>query len=532
MTKNIENTILSFEDFASLAPEETYAYLVKIYQNFSDELQNKDHLITLLRHQIYGRKSEKSKTFSEQPVLSGFENIFDEAPDADEEPDAEEQEDQTEKQQETEKQKRKKPGRKPLPDHLPREKVIHDLKESDKQCPCGHGLHKIGEETSEQIKYIPAQVKIIQHVRYKYACKACENTVKTAPVPAQPIPKSIATPSLLAQVFISKFDDHLPLYRQSEIWRRIGVDLNRATLSNWVIKAGKLCYPLVKLLQSHIVTGSYVQADETPVTMLKKSSKPRQKSYMWVYRTGYDPKVAIVYDFQENREGKNATEFLKGFKGHLQGDAYSGYNNVTRPIDVIRVGCMAHARRKFVDVINMAPNKKGYAHQAVEKIKALYEIERHMKERGFLPDDVKNYREKHAKPLLDSLKTWLDELKPKAPPKGPLGRAISYSLNQWDELTRYLEDGCLAIDNNACERAIKPFTVGRKNWLFVGNQGGGQGGAVLYSLIETAKANGIEPYQYLCHVLEKIPQLSGDELHQLLPWNCPTSLQDTFKQAA
>lgn len=515
MSENTQKIALSFEEFASLTQDEMYV----LYQNAS-------YTNAQLRHQIYGRKSEKYEAINQQPLFPGFENVFDETPAADEEPDPEEQEDTKEKPQ------TKKTGRKPLPDYLPRERVVHDIEESAKKCACGQALHKIGEETSEQLDYIPAQVKVIQHVRYKYACKCCENTVKTAPVPAQPIPKSIASPSLLAQVFVSKFDDHLPLYRQCEIWKRIGVDLNRATLSNWVIKAGNLCAPLVELLRSHIVNSSYVQADETPVTMLLKSSKSRQKSYMWIYKTGYDSKVSIVYDFQENREGKHATAFLNGFKGYLQGDAYSGYNDVTSQEGVVRVGCMAHARRKFVDVINMAPMKKGYAHQAVEKIKALYEIEKHLKEKGFPPDEVKNYREKYAKPLLENFKKWLDEIHPKAPPKGPLGKAIAYILNHWVDLTRYLEDGRLEIDNNACERAIKPFTVGRKNWMFVGNRAGAKGGAALYSLIETAKANGVEPYQYLRYVLEMTPKLEPHELYQLLPWNCPDHLQDTFKQAA
>jgi len=341
----------------------------------------------------------------------------------------------------------------------------------------------------------------------------------------------MASANLLAQVFISKFDDHLPLYRQAEIWQRLGVDLNRATLSNWVIKAGTLCQPLVDLFRRHIVSSPYAQADETTVTLLKQQ-KPRQKSYMWVYKTGYGPQCSLVYDFQDSRSGQHATTFLDGFSGYLQGDAYSGYNDITSRPNVIRVGCMAHARRKFVDVINMAPKKVGYAHQAVEKMKRLYEIEAKIRDQELPPDQVKRYREKYAKPLLIDFKHWLDDLKPKAPPKGPLGKAIAYALKHWTELTRYLDDGRLEIDNNACERAIKPFTVGRKNWLFMGNTHGAMSAAVLYSLIETAKANGINPYDYLCYVLEMIPKLPPEKLDQLLPWNCPNHLQGTFKLAA
>lgn len=516
--------ILPLEDFTNLTPAEMYEYVVNLGENLDHALSE----IARLRHQLFGRKSEKSKAIN-HPTLPGFDQIFDEQPLDGEEADPE---DTTLEETSDDKpaSQKKKTGRKPLPDHLPRERVVHDLDKSEQQCSCGHALHKIGEEISEQLDYIPAQVKVIQHVRYKYGCKSCEEGVKVAPAPSQPIPKSIATANLLAHVFVSKFDDHMPLYRQVEIWQRCGVDLNRATMSNWVIKAGVLCRPLVDLFRAQIINSPYAQADETTVTLLKQSQQ-RQKSYMWVYKTGYGT-PCLVYDFQESREGKHATAFLDGFQGYLQGDAYSGYNEVSRQSGVTRVGCMAHARRKFVDVINMAPKKQGYAHQAVEKIKHLYEIEAHIQEQGLPPDKVKLYREQHVKPQLEQLKKWLDEIKPKTPPKGPLGRAISYALSHWAELTRYLDDGRLSIDNNACERAIKPFTVGRKNWLFMGNIKGAQSAAVLYSLIETAKVNGIGSYHYLRHVLETLPNLASDQLNQLLPWNCPEHLQQTFKLTA
>jgi transposase len=520
--------LLPFEDFTNLTPSEMYEYLLKV----TDKLQDASFEIARLRHQLFGRKSEKSKAFT-HPTLPGLERVFDEAPVAGEEvgpQDTREEEQSDQTSQDKPVRQNKTTGRKPLPDYLPRERIVHELEKSAQQCSCGHTLHKIGEEVSEQLDYIPAQVKVIQHVRYKYGCKACEEGIKTAPVPSQPIPKSMATANLLAHVFVSKFDDHVPLYRQVEIWQRCGVDLNRATLSNWVMKAGALCQPLVDLFRSHIIASSYAQADETTVTLLKQSQS-RHKSYMWVYKTGYGP-PCLVYEFQRSREGKHATAFLEGFEGYLQGDAYSGYNEVTSQPGVRRLGCMAHARRKFVDIINMAPKKQGYAHQAVEKIKHLYKIEADIGEKKLSLDEVKLYREQHAKPLLENLKKWLEEIKPKAPPKGPLGRAIAYALNHWTELTRYLEDGRLAIDNNACERAIKPFTVGRKNWLFMGNDKGAMSAAALYSLIETAKANGINPYEYLRYVLDTLPKLETDQLPQLLPWNCPSSLQQTFKLAA
>jgi len=550
-----ETSILAFEEFTALPhvdQMEIYGNLmqmgektkdlIKENQQLSGKLKNADYRISLLQHKLFGRKSEKLQTVCangfKQSVLPFKDQIFDEVPSNEEEPDFEESSDETttsaveslnlSSSDASQGLKKKKTGRKPLPGHLPREQVIHDLTDDQKQCACGCKMHKIGEEISEKLEVIPAQLKVIQHVRYKYSCKACQNGVKIAPVPLSPIPKSMSSPSLLAHVFIAKFDDHLPLYRQAEIWKRLGIDLNRATMSNWVIKMGDLCSPLIEALRGHIHHNSYVQADETPVTILKSSKKSCQKSYMWVYKTGSGEQPCLVYDFQESREAKHATEFLKGWQGYLQGDGYSGYNEVTSRPGVIRVGCMAHARRKFVDIVNMAPKKRGYAQTAVEKIKKFYEIESLIKEKNLNTTQVKQYREQYSKPLLDQFHKWLDDLKPKVPPKSSLGRAIAYTLSHWQELTRYLEDGRLAIDNNAVERAIKPFTVGRKNWLFVGNLAGAKGGAAIYSLIETAKANGLNPYKYLCHVLDMLPRLESNQITQLLPWNCHNELKAEF----
>ena len=525
-------TPLSFKEFQKLPPKQGYDRLLKL----TDDVRYLQYQVEQLRHRLFGRRSEKMNDSTPQQMEIKFPDapVFDEAPTPNEAPDPEEETSVEEAPDQKEPQKtQKKTGRKPLPAVFPRTVVVHDLDDEEKVCACGNELHKIGEETSEQIEFIPAHIKVIQHVRCKYGCKACEETVKTASMPNQPIPKSMASPSLLAQVIVSKFDDHLPLYRQAEIWQRSGVDLNRATLSNWMIKCGKLCQPLVQLLQEHIVQSGYVQADESPVTLLKSSkTQNRSTGYMWVYQTGFGSRKGIVYDFQESRKGVNASNFLAGFQGYLQGDAYSGYNALSMQAGVERVGCMAHARRKFVDVIKAMPHQKGYANQAVEKIKALYRIERFALEQKLDPAGVKALRAERSVPILDDLKKWLEEIYPKVPPKSPLGQAIAYSLNHWSSLTRYLADGRLLIDNNACERAIKPFTVGRKNWLFVGNINGGQSGAVLYSLIETAKANGINPYDYLVYILSELPNRAPDDLEDLLPWNCPPALQGTFKIAA
>ena len=275
---------------------------------------------------------------------------------------------------------RPKRGRKPLPAHLPREDVIHDLIDSDKICACGCQLSKIGQETSEQLEVIPAQLKVLRHIRIKYACKACTEGVTTAPMPKQPIPKGIPTAGLLAHVAVAKFDDHLPLYRQSEIWDRLGVNLPRSTLSTWVLKMGDLLQPMISLLQNHIIQSGYVNADETTTQVLREPDRvPTSTSYMWVYMTGNHKHTSIVYEYQPTRHGDHAKTFLNGFKGTLQTDGYSGYHATTGSEHIISAGCWAHARRKFHDVW-VVLKKDGAASKALEIIGKLYDVERHMSE--------------------------------------------------------------------------------------------------------------------------------------------------------
>jgi transposase len=418
--------------------------------------------------------------------------------------------------------------RKPLPAHLPRENVIHDIAPEENVCPCGCLRSKIGEEVSEQLEVIPAQLKVIRHIRYKYGCRHCEEGIVTAPMPKQPLPKGIPTAGLLSHVCVAKFDDHLPLYRQSEIWERLGIDLPRSTLSSWVLHVGTLLHPLIHLFQTHILQSGYINADETTVQVLRTPDKrDTAKSYMWVYMTGKRPAVdllgtsslppAIVYEYQPTRHADHAHTFLTGFNGILQTDGYSGYHAVVKANAVIHVGCWAHARRKFYEVW-VVLKKEGVSSKALDIIGKLYDMERMLSENNSTADEIKAYRQEHAKPLLEAFKRWLTEIKPKVPPKSPLAKAIYYTLNQWIPLTRYLEDGTIAIDNNVAERQIRPFTVGRKNWLFMGSVAGAKAGAVIYSLIETAKANELNPEAYLRYVLERMPSMDPTEYHQLLPW--------------
>jgi len=418
----------------------------------------------------------------------------------------------------TPQKEKKKKGRKPIPACYQRRDIIHDLPEHQKRCSCGCALSKIGEDVSEQLDVIPAQIYVKRHIRFKYACKTCQENVKIASVQHQAILKTMAAPGLLAHVAVMKFDDHLPLYRQSEIWARLGVEISRATLSSWILKMGIAAAPLVRYLQNHLIQSGYVKADETVCQVLKTPGKSdKTNSYMWVYMTGNNPRPAVVYEYQESRKGGFAKEFLKGVQGVLQSDGYSGYNCVTEQEGVISQGCFAHARRKFHDVWKVA-KKEGIASKAMEVIGKLYDIECQIKDLS--SEEKRNIRAIQAKPILDAFHGWLLEIKPHVQARGLLDKAIQYTLNQWESLTYYVQNGAVSIDNNAAERQIKPFAVGRKNWLFMGSPDGAKAAANLYSLIETAKLNDVNPEGYLKFLMEHTIDANDTALmEKLMPWN-------------
>ncbi|PIZ04906.1 MAG: IS66 family transposase [Gammaproteobacteria bacterium CG_4_10_14_0_8_um_filter_38_16] len=412
----------------------------------------------------------------------------------------------------------RKKGRKPIPPQYFREDFIHDLSAVDKICTCGMEMKNIGEDVTEQLEMVPAKIYVKRHKRQKYACKKCQEGVKIAPVQTQAIAKCMAAPGLLSHVAVMKFDDHLPLYRQSEIWNRVGVDISRNTLSSWVLKMGAILEPLVKHLQKHIVKSGYVMADETTAQVLKTPGKKnKSQSYMWIYLTGNNSKPAVVYDYQETRHGAFAESFLGLFKGVLQTDGYSGYHCVTKEKAVNAMGCWAHARRKFYDTWQLAKTE-GVASKAVNIIGQLYDIEREIKD--LTSAEKYAIRQKKSKPILEAFHVYLQEIKPHVQPKGMLDTAVGYTLNQWDSLIYYLKDGAVNIDNNAAERQIRPFAIGRKNWLFMGSPEGAKAGAVLYSLIETAKLNDVNPEGYLKFILEHYIDLDDKKLlEKLMPWN-------------
>ena len=411
--------------------------------------------------------------------------------------------------------------RKPLPETLPRVAVIHELPEAQRRCPHdGALLEPIGEETSEQLDIVPAQIRVIRHIRKKYACK-CGQCIKTAPLPAQPIPKSLASPGLLAHVTVSKYQDALPLYRQEQILQRIGVDIPRTTLARWMVQAGQLIQPLINLLRDRLLEHDIVQMDETTVQVLKEADKTAQsKSYLWVQRGGPPDQRVILYDYDPSRSQSVPEQLLAGFSGYLQTDGYAGYHGVVAARSLKHVGCWAHARRKFDEAVKaQGKNKRsGRAWRGLALIQTLYRIEREAK--ALRPEQRHAHRHQHARTVLNEIRSWLDEALPQVPPRTATGKALYYLNEQWSTLIRYLEDGRLAIDNNGVENAIRPFVIGRKNWLFSDSVAGVKASANLYSLIETAKANKLEPYHYLRHVFAELPKAETvDGIEAFLPGN-------------
>lgn len=425
--------------------------------------------------------------------------------------------------------KRKKPGRRPLPADLPRVVIEHDISEDQKICPCGCHKKRIGQETSEQLDIIPPKAQVLQHVRYKYACLDCEGTedngptVTIASMPPQPIPKSNASPGLLAYIVIAKFLDGLPLYRLAKIFARYGVDLGRGTMAGWMIKMGDMVVPLINLMNETQLGYDIVQMDETTVQVLKEPGRAAtSKSYMWVRRGGPPDQPVILFDYDPSRSGAVPFRLLADFKGTLQTDGYEGYAATAARDDIVHVGCLAHARRKFDEAVKAQTKtgRGGMAKQGLELIQKIYRVEREARNRELDCHARKQLRDEKARPLWDELRGWLDRSIGQVPPQTLTGKALGYLDKQWPRLVRYLDDGRIEADNNLAENAIRPFVMGRKAWLFSDTPAGADASARLYSLIETAKANGLEPYAYLRHIFTELPKattLAGIEA--LLPWN-------------
>ncbi len=503
--------------------------MVHDYQITVDEMQAKllwyEEQFRLFKQQRFGASSEK--TSDQMDLFNEAESILDTL-----------QYDEDELE-ETITYQRKKPGRKPLSKYIPREIRRHELPESERVCSCGHALHEAGEDTSEQLEIIPAQIKVIEHVQVKYGCRACEGGIITAPKPAQPIPRSFASASLLAYIIVAKFMDSLPLYRQEVIFKRLSIDLSRATLSNWVLKSAELLTPFYDRLHEHLILQKIIQADETTLNVIQDGRDTKSKSYMWLYQSGsHDAEHPIVlYDYQATRAGQHAKRFLQGFSGYLQVDGFAGYH-VLEAENCFLLGCMAHARRKFDEALKALPkasrrNKMGMVQTVLRKITRLYAIEKQIKDLS--AEQRYLIRQEKSKPILDDLKHWCEQSVATTSKDSVLGKAIRYTLNQWPYLIRYLEDGNLQIDNNAAERHIKPFVIGRKNWLFNQTPRGANASAILYSLVQTAIANNLEPFEYLQYLFTELPKLGRhyetEALDQLLPWNLTEKIKALNKAA-
>lgn len=479
-----------------------------------NQINSLTELLRIYRYRQFGNKSEK--------ISPDQLSLFNEA-DLPKKPDLIEKAD--EEIHVASHTRKKSPGRKPLPESLPREQRIYDLNDEEKMCPCGETLTHIKDETCEQLDIIPAKIVVIQHVKKKYACKSCEETIKTAKMPIQPIPRSIASPGLLSHVLVSKFEDHLPLHRQEQMLRRIGIDIPRATLCLWVIRAAQLFKPMMKLIHKNIINYDVSYSDETTLQVLKEPNKGiNSKKYMWLFSGGKPNQYAYYYHYHHSRSHDVPLSFFDGYKGYIHCDGFPGYDALAeKSSDIILSGCMYHARRKFFEIVKVTKAKEGVAHDVLKLITDIAKIEEEIKE---LSDAEKfNLRLEKEKPILDDLYAYLVAVHPRILPKSPLGQAVSYTLNQWPKLMIYLKDGRLENNNNRSERAIKPFVIGRKGWLFSDSVAGAEAAAIIFSLIETCKHHDIEAYDWFRYVLQQIPLCqSDDEIEALLPFNIHRSL--------
>jgi len=476
-------------------------------------------MVEKFRHMIFGRKSEKLVLKLEQME---FELEEDETTQAEAEAIAE--------RVAPIKEAKPRSERKPLPEHLKREEVTH--KPDTDCCPdCGGGLRHFGDDISEQLEYVPENFKVIRHVRPKFACTGC-NRVVEAPAPARPIERGLAAPSLLAHVIVSKYADHLPLFRQSEIYARQGVEISRSTMAGWVGAASDLLGPLVEAIGRHVFAGRKLHADDTPLPVLAPGNGKTKTGRLWTYvrderPAGEQTAPAVWFAYSEDRRGEHPRQHLKNFTGALQADAYAGFHHLYGN-HIYEAACWAHARRKFHDIhlAHASPTTT----EALSRIGALYAIEDEV--RGKPVDLRLSVRQARARPLLDDLRKWMEKALRSLSSKSETAAAIRYALSRWRALTRYTEDGLLEIDNSAAERALRAVALGRKNFLFAGSDNGGDRAAAMYTLIGSAKLNGLDPELYLRIVLAQIADHPINQIQDLLPWNLAPSLQIHSSQAA
>lgn len=428
-------------------------------------------------------------------------------------------------------QRRKRQGQRETKlEDLPVETIEYRLPPEEQVCSCcGGNLHEMSTEVRQEIKVVPAQASVVKHVRYVYSCRRCEKNedktpIVTASMPKPAIPGSLASPSTIAYIMTQKYVDGMPLYRQEQQMSRLGIEISRQTMANWIIQGSeRWLRPLYERMHVHLLKQEILSADETTLQVLREPDRPAEStSYMWLYRTGREGPAIVLYDYQTTRASKHPRQFLSGFKGYLQVDGYAGYNGLP---DITLIGCWAHARRKLDEALKALPadkrNAPVVAKEGLDFCNQLFAIERQINEAT--PEERYKIRLERSRPVLEAFLAWLKYQRPRVLPKSAFGQAISYCLNQWDKLEAFLKDGRLELDNNRAERSIKPFVIGRKNFLFSNTPKGANASATIYSIVESAKENGLNPYRYLQYLFEKLPNVDIQDpsvMDELLPWSC------------
>jgi transposase len=481
--------------------------LQALVRGFQADILCKDTLIVKLKHQLaglrqhrFGQSSEAldqlELTLEDEEVALAQEIVCEPDPTV---------------------QSKQKPKRKPLPDHLPQIEQV--LSAGDACDDCGGRLKTLGEDITSELEYVPARFIVNKIIRPRMACVSCDH-IQQADLPSRPIEKGLAGPGFLAHVIVSKYADHLPLYRQGGIYAREGLDLDRSTLAGWMGKCSALLEPLAEAVGRHVMTGPAIFGDDTPVKVLAPGSGKTKTARLWAYvrdERGWSGTgaPAAYYRFSADRKGIHPEDHLKTFTGFMHADGYAGFNALFARDGMSEMACMAHIRRKFVDV--QKASGSAIAAQAITRIAALYAVEQDA--RGLSPDQRITIRQDKSAPLFEALHTWLHAQLRQISGKSPLAAAIRYGLTRMKKVRPYLDHGQLELDNNAAERAIRGIAVGRKNWLFAGSNNGGKTAAILYTLIETAKLNGVDPQAWLTDVLARIPDHKINRLDELLPWN-------------
>jgi transposase len=474
------------------------------------ELKSRDILIEKLKHQLFGLRRQQFGARSEsldQLELTLEEEEIARAAEAPATPAPE-----TEKRQ---------PKRRPLPERLPRHETVLSAGDA---CPgCGGTLRQLGQDVTEELEYVPGRFMVNRIVRPRMACACCE-TIHQAALPSRPIERGRPGPGLLAHVLVSKYGDHSPLYRQSQIFKREGIDLDRSTLADWVGKSTALLEPLADAIARHVLKGQALFADDTPVKLLAPGSGKTRTARLWAYVRDERPWASqsppsACYRFSRDRKGEQPTGHLKDYSGWMHADGYAGFNELYRSGRIREVACMAHIRRKFVDVFKSQGS--AIAEEAIKRIASLYTIEQ--QGRGLPPDERARLRQAHARPILDDLESWLQDQLPKISGKSELAKAIRYGLTRMKTLRPYLDHGFLEADNNSAERSMRCVALGRKNYLFMGSERGGQSAAIAYTLIESAKLNGVDPQAWLTDVLGRIADHKINRIDELLPWRYAVS---------